>query len=66
MITQEKLKESLHYNQDTGVFTWNELRSGIKKSLIAGSMLLSGYVHIQIHGKFYLSHRLAWLYVYGE
>lgn len=66
-LTQERLKELLHYNPDTGVFTW------IKKSKrstaigsIAGSKHNQGYRATSIDWKRYLLHRLAWLYVYGE
>lgn len=63
-ITQEKLKEVLDYNQDTGVFTWKYSRRGAKKGAIAGG-LCNGYVIITIFKKFYYAHRLAWLYMEG-
>jgi phosphotransferase system IIB component len=54
-----KLKSKLSYNETTGVFTW------IKNNKPAGYSL-RGYVYIQVDGKAYPAHRLAWLYVYGE
>jgi len=66
MITQERLKELLHYDHDTGVFTRIYSTSKrIKVGDVAGSLDKKGYIVIGINGKIYKSHRLAWLYVYG-
>lgn len=65
MITQEKLKEHLLYNSETGIFTWiNSFSRRVKVGSVAGTMR-QGYVDIRINNKNYGSHRLAWLYVYG-
>jgi hypothetical protein len=66
MITQQKLKELLNYNQDTGIFTWNKRlssRAGIGD--VAGCKNIKGYIYIGIDKVCYKAHRLAWLYVYG-
>jgi len=67
MITQHKLKELLLYSEKSGKFI-RKLKKGTVK--LAGKEVGSknnyGYVIVQIEGKNYLSHRLAWLYVYGE
>lgn len=65
MITQEELKELLNYNPDTGIFTYNKPRNKCTKGKIAGTRHVNGYTHIQLNGKIYKAHRLAWLYVYG-
>lgn len=67
-MTQELLKEILHYNQDTGAFTWKthvNNNNGHKNSL-AGRINDAGYLLITYKRKTYRAHRLAWLYVYGE
>jgi hypothetical protein len=66
MITQQELKEFLHYDQDTGIFTWIKTSSkSIKIGYIAGYLHKDGYFRIRLHGNKYLAHRLAWLYVHG-
>ena len=67
MITQEKLKELLHYDQDTGIFTWKvSPASKIKIGYVAGTKRKNGYIQLRICNKLLLAHRLAWLYIYGE
>jgi len=65
MITQERLKELLHYDPDTGVFARLMSRGNTTKGNIAGNIETNGYVVIYIDGKSYKAHRLAWLYVNG-
>ena len=64
-MTQNELKELLHYNSETGIFTWLQKVSNIKKGAIAGTLHHSGYYQIRINKKIYLSHRLAWFYIHG-
>jgi hypothetical protein len=68
-LTREQLKEALDYNPDTGLFTWKKLpKAAHRKKVgeIAGSHDEKGYIRIGINGTVYKSHRLAWLYVYGQ
>ena len=66
-LTQEKLKQVIHYNPDTGIFTWRE-RVAIRATIgaIAGSCKGSKYHRISICSTIYKAHRLAWLYMTGE
>lgn len=65
-LTQERLKEVLHYDHDTGVFTWiTKIGTRVKSGDNAGCNDGKGYLSIMIDYKNYRCHRLAWLYVYG-
>lgn len=59
MLTQERLKEILHYYDEFGIFVWkNKIRKGIQIGDTAGSKHGVGYWSIGINGKHYLAHRL--------
>lgn len=62
-ITQQKVREFLVYEPDTGLFRY---RSGTRAGQVAGHKH-HGYIKISIpgHGGIY-AHRLAWLYMTGE
>ena len=67
-ITQARLKELLHYDPDSGVFTWRQsknnqyTRIGSEADCVSGH----GYIRIMLDGTRYFAHVLAWLYVYGK
>lgn len=66
LITQQRLKELLSYNEETGEFCWIEKpKNQYKDRDFAGWVRKDGYKSIMINGKSYFSHRLALLYVYG-
>lgn len=67
MLTQEELKQYLHYNPETGIFTWVKSVKGSRgKGKEAGTLTRKGYVDVSIAGKKYGLHRLAFLYMTGE
>ena len=62
----EQLREILHYEAGTGVFTW---RVKLNRQMIVGSVAghkAHGYIIIGIKGELYRAHRLAWLYQTGR
>ncbi len=67
-LTAEQLKAWLHYDLETGHFTWlasnYEARWPVGRR--AGGIVKDGYVGIRLEGQLYRAHRLAWLYVYGD
>lgn len=66
-LTQNQLKEILHYDPETGIFTWLvTLNSRAITGREAGHVGHTGYIRIRYKGVEYLGHRLAWLYVHGE
>ena len=67
MLTQERLKELVTYDKDTGLFHWRFSRPGAKKGGECGCVHKgTGYVCLTIDRVLYLAHRLAFLYVEGE
>lgn len=65
--TQERVMELLDYNPLTGIFIRKVGRRGIaKEGSEAGNKRPTGYRRIKIDDVEYLSHRIAWLYVYGK
>lgn len=72
MISQAELKRILHYDKETGRFTWlietGKARIGSEAGWIArmSTRADSKYRFIGIGHKNYLAHRLAFLYMTGE
>lgn len=67
LITAARLREVLHYNPKTGVFTWRvRTCNRVKVGDVAGSPHPEGYLRIQIDGRQYLAHRLSRLHTTGK
>lgn len=66
--TKEKLLELFDYNPNDGSFKRLVTVSpnGMVGKVIFGTKLASGYLHIQVDGKLFLVHRLAWIISNGN
>lgn len=65
-LTAQRLRETLSYDQSTGLFCWLASRSNVRAGSVAGATKSDGYTQIGIDGRLYLAHRLAFLYVLGS
>lgn len=68
MMTQQRLKELLEYDPETGMWRWNNPQARNKKPISeqAGTISVHGYRIITYCGVKYRASRLAWLYMTGE
>jgi len=64
-LKAERLRERLHYDAGTGVFTRRVGSGHARAGDMAGTVHSTGYVRISIDGGKYTAHHLAWLYVHG-
>jgi len=66
MITQDQLKEIIHYNPETGLIKWlKKTARRINIGDIAGCVTSDGYIRISINKKPFQAHQLIWFYMTG-
>ena len=65
LLTQARLKELLHYDPVTGIFTRAAPSKGAKIGDIAGSRYKDGYIRMWVNGARFRANRLAFLYMEG-
>lgn len=66
-VTHDELLKLLHYDPETGYFTWKLARCGqVPAGARAGSITAYGYRRINIRHKLYTAHKLAVFYMTGE
>jgi hypothetical protein len=64
-LTQERLKEVLHYNPDTGIFTWKVMVGKRAKVGTIPGYHHCGYIYMGVDNHGYPAHHLAFLYMEG-
>jgi hypothetical protein len=64
-LTQERLKEVVSYDPETGKFLPVSRRRRITPGRPLGSIRSHGYRMLAVDGVRYYAHRLAWLYMTG-
>lgn len=70
MLTQSQLKEIVHYDPETGVFTWvkssGNRAAGQRAGSTNGNAKGKKYRRVSVNGRLYLEHRLAIFWITGE
>ena len=66
ILTQARIKELLHYDPTTGIFTRRVAPRYGAVGDTFGLSLSRGYLVGTLDGRMYKTHRLVWLYVHGQ
>jgi hypothetical protein len=65
-LTAARLRELLHYDPETGVWTRRVPMTVKRKGVVAGYLADTGYILIGVDRRQYAGHRLAFLYMTGK
>lgn len=66
MLTHQRIRDVLSYDEATGEFRWRlRASSRADAGALAGRVQRNGYRYIKVDGRDYRAHRLAWFYVHG-
>ena len=65
-ISQDRLKQLVNYNPNTGLFTWAMPRRKCRLGDKAGCKMRNGYIVIRLDDELFYAHRLAWFYSYNK
>lgn len=65
-LTHKRLRELVTYDPETGLMRWRIARPRARPGDLIGTKSPEGYLRVEINGRCYRVHRLAWLYVYGD
>lgn len=71
MLTLEELKQEVEYQPDTGLFIRLKTHRAVKAGDVAGSEVqlsqhTKKYIRMSVKGRYYVAHRLAFLYMIGR
>lgn len=64
-IEHAELLRLIHYDPESGCFTWKVNRGRNCKAGMSAGTVRHGYITITVNQRFYMAHRLAWFYVHG-
>jgi hypothetical protein len=65
-VTRARLRELLHYDEDTGEFRWRKRMSKTVRAGDVAGCTGAGRRRIGIDGRTYAAHHLAWFYMTGR
>lgn len=65
-MTPERVRELFSYDPLSGELKWRISQGSIKSGKILKTLNNTGYIGVSADKKYYLAHRLIWLYVHGK